>query len=386
MGSDGRRRRRPGAADGRRPGRARRLALGVPDQPAVRRARHRGHASYGRGEPGTGPPRHAGHPGCAAAGGRPGAAEPGHHQGQRLGLEQPPRPRLVPARRPPHRVVRAELAAPPCAGRRPGAHAHRVLPDGECRDRPGGPRLLRLPADQHPVAPVRVGVRRPACGPGAGAGRAGGCGGGRPARTARRAGGVPGPGRPRRAGVGRRLPLVPPDGRPRAGLLGRVAAGPGPVGHRGGRHPAAARQRSPRRGARGSVRDGVGPRLQRPPARRRAGRLDPRPDRGQPHRPGRRGRPPGRLDAVDRRVRPRRARRAADRQGGGPLGRRGRRARLAAAAAARGRVPRARTAPDRVVDRPGRHPARGRALRGCPRRPGRGQRPARPGRGGVAGP
>ena len=183
------------------------------------------------------------------------AAEPRDHQGQRLGLEQPARPRLVRCSPPLLTAVFVrQLAAPPRAARRPGAAAHPVVRTASAGHRPGRPRLLRLPADQHPVAPVRLGVRRAAGGPGAGAGRAGGRGRGRPARAARGARGLPGPGRPGCAGVGRRLPLVPPAGRAssrRSGPSGCPARSCPGIGV--GRHPAAARQRGPRRGARAAA-------------------------------------------------------------------------------------------------------------------------------------
>ena len=176
-----------------------------------------------------------------------------------------------------------QLAAAPLAAARPGAAAHPVVPIAAAATVAGGPRLLRLPADQHPLAAVRLGVRRAAGRPGAGARCAGRRGRGRPARAARRPVRVPVLRRARRAGLGRRLPLVPPAGRARAGLLGGVAAGPGAVSGIGvgatlpllGSAALAAVPGRP-------VRDGVGRGLQRPPARWRAGHLDPRPDRRRP--------------------------------------------------------------------------------------------------------
>ena len=163
-------------------------------------------------------------------------------------------------------------------------------PDAAAAARPSGGRLgrddrrrirvLRVPADQHPVAAVRLGLRRAARRPGARPGCAWSPPSsplalgplGRPARLPRLR-------RARGARLGRRLRLVPPAGRPRACVLGRVAAGPGAQRHRRRGHAAAARQRRAGRGPRRPVRHGIRGRVQRAPARRR-----PR------HRPARRHR------------------------------------------------------------------------------------------------
>ena len=103
----------------------------------------------------------------------------------------------------------------------PALRAPPVVPQRRRGHDPGRAGLLRLPADQHPVAPVRLGVRRAARRSRTGAGRARGRGGGGPARAGRRAGRLPRPGRAGSAGVGRRVPLVPPAGRAGARPSGR---------------------------------------------------------------------------------------------------------------------------------------------------------------------
>ncbi len=76
----------------------------------------------------------------------------------------------------------AQLPPSPVAAARPRAAADPVVQPGRRRHRAGRARLLRLPPDEHPVAAVRVGVRRAAGRPGAGAGSARRGGRGRPAR------------------------------------------------------------------------------------------------------------------------------------------------------------------------------------------------------------
>ena len=241
-----------------------------------------------------GPPGHAGHPGRAAAGRRPGAAQPGHHQGQRLGLEQPPRPRLVRCSRP---------SSPRCScGARCGT-ARRSSTRRSCASRSfrtasAATVLAGLGFYAYLLTNIlwlqyvwgydvlRAGL---ALVPGALVA----------AVVAARLG-------PLAERVGYRV-LVVPGALVWAGaylwyhqmvglepafwaewLPGQVLSGIG-VGATLPLLGSAALAAVPGR----SVRDGVGPGLQRPAARRRAGRLDPRPDRRQPHRPGRRRPPSG---------------------------------------------------------------------------------------------
>ena len=86
---------------------------------------------------------------------------PRHRQGRATGagraLRCCSRSRPPPAAR--RRFVR-QLAAPPLARCSTRAAAHPVVQPRERRDRARRARLLRLPAHQHPVAAVRLGVRR----------------------------------------------------------------------------------------------------------------------------------------------------------------------------------------------------------------------------------
>ena len=81
VGSVGRGRRRRRTADRWRPGAARRLALGLPRQPALRPGRGVGGAPPAGREPGPGPARHARPRRRGPPRRQPGPAEPGHHQG-----------------------------------------------------------------------------------------------------------------------------------------------------------------------------------------------------------------------------------------------------------------------------------------------------------------
>ena len=212
LGRVGRRRRRPRAADRWCAGGARRLALGLPHQPPVRPGRAVGGPQPARREPGAGPtddagPRRARR--CSPA------AWPllnlGIIKGPDWGWTSPAVLGLLRAAAVAAGAVRAQLAAPPLAAARPRAAAHAVVQHRLRRHGGGRLRLLRLPAHQHPVAAVRLGVRRAARRPRAGArarvvaaivaARLGPLADQHGYRRLRRA---------RCPGVGRRLPLVPP--------------------------------------------------------------------------------------------------------------------------------------------------------------------------------
>ena len=302
VGSHCRRRRRPGPTDRRSAGRAGRVALGLLRQHPVRPRGTRRGTAPARRESRAGS-SHDARPGRGRRAGRlPGCAEPRHREGQRLGLEQPGRPRLLRGGDRPDNPVRGQQPPSPVAAARPRAAADPLLQPGQRRHGAGGARFLRLPPDEHPVAAVRVGVRRPAGRPGPGAGSARRGGGGRPARPTSRTARLPPVRGARRPGLGRRLSLVPRAGGARAGVLVRVAARPGPQRHRGRCHPPAAGQRRPGRGAGRPLRDRVRCRVQRASAGRRARHRLPRRDRRHPHHGHCPRRAPGRLAALDRRL------------------------------------------------------------------------------------
>ena len=256
VGRDRGRRGRARSADRRRPGRARRLALGLPGQHPVR---PRGVWSPRRSQlvesRAPGRRRMPDLRRRRAAGGRPGAAQPGHHQGQRLGLGQRRRARLVRRR---GRALAAcsssarggtarRCSTPRCCASR--SFTHRLGRDGRwpgsastptCSPTSSGCSTSGATACCGPAwrwCPVRWSPRSSPPGSGPLADRYG-------YRVVRRA---------RRPGLGRRLPLVPPAGRARAGVLDRVAARPGAQRHRRRRHPSAAGQRGARRRARAAA-------------------------------------------------------------------------------------------------------------------------------------
>ena len=227
LGRVGRGRRRARPADRRRPGRARRLALGLPRQPPLRPGRGVGGAAASSSRAG---PRDAGRcPTCVGAAllvGRAGPLNLGIVKGSDWGWSQRRRPRLASSRQPccPGLfVLSSRGTARRCSTRR--CCGCRRSASGPTATVAGRLRLLRLPADQHPVAAVRLGVRRPArrTRPGARARwspRSSPPGSARsPTGTATGVFVVPGA----LVWAGR-VPLVPPAGRARAGVLGGVAA------------------------------------------------------------------------------------------------------------------------------------------------------------------
>ena len=316
-----------------------------------------------------------------AARGRPGAAQPGRSS----------------------RAATGAGAAPPWSGRSPrplscwscsclSSRRHRspLLDPALLRiplvlDRLGRhgrrrPRLLRLPADQHPVAAVRLGVRRAAGRSGPGARRAGrrrrrraararwptGTATGRSSCPARWSGPAPTSGTTSRSGSS-------------PAFWARVAARPGAQRHRRRRHPPAAGQRRARRRPRRPVRHRLGRGVQRPPARRRARHRDPR---RHPRRPDpghcRRGLP-RRLGAVDRRLPGRRGGRAA--AGPAALGAGRRRTSTDGARRPRSAAPTRRRPPSTARPSTGRRPTcpTCRCSRRCPTRRQAAARGSRPG-------
>ena len=264
------------AADRWRPGAARRLALGLPRQPALRPGRGVGGSPPARREPGPRPARHARPRRRGPPRRQPGPAQPRHHQGWRLGVDQPPGARLLRRCRDRAGAVRGELEATPDTHARPDPAAPALVRPRFCRNGGSGLRVLRVPADQRPVAAVRLGLRRAARRPCSRArGDRGRARRGAP-RSAGRALRLPRVRRPRGDRVGGRLPLVPPAGRAPAGVLGRVDARSDPQRHRGRCDPAPARQRDTRRGPRRAVRHGIRGGLECAPARGRPRHRDPR--------------------------------------------------------------------------------------------------------------
>ena len=154
LGRLGRRRGRTRPAHRWRARRARRLALGLPRQPALRHRRPRrrpGASSSRAGRRGGG--RMPDLVGAALMVALPGRAEPRHHQGRRLGVDEPRGDRLLRGDRPwPWSLFVRQLAAAPHAAARPAAAAAAVVRHRVAGHRRRGLRLLRLPADQHPVA------------------------------------------------------------------------------------------------------------------------------------------------------------------------------------------------------------------------------------------
>ncbi len=230
-------------ADRRCARRDRRLAVGLPRQPAVRPRRDVGRTPAARGEPRARPaspprPRRRG-----ALGGHARHAHPRHRQGRGLGLDEPRGARVLRRVGPAPRRLPAQLATPPRPAAGPGAAAHPVLRRRQHRDARRRDGLLRLPAHEHPVAAVRVGLLRAGRRP---RGRAGRARRGRARRSPRpgcRTTRVPHRDHPRRDRVGPRLRLVRRRGRPHPRLPRRVAAGPAPQRRRGRGHAPRPRQR-----------------------------------------------------------------------------------------------------------------------------------------------
>ena len=271
-------RRGAGTSDGRSAGPAGRLALGVPGESAVRGRGPVGGTQSAGGESGAGSSCLAGPPRRRPARRLPGRAQPRHREEQRLGLGQRRCHRRVRRNGAAAGLVRAQFAGPPCPAAGPGAPADPLLHHRLDRDRSGRYGVLRLPAHQHPVAAIRLGVRRPACRTRSGAGRAG---------RGRRRGTVGTTGRPPwlprvrrsgRPGVGRCLSLVPPAGGAGACVLDRVVPRTGAQRHRGGGDPAAPGQRRAGGGAGRPLRHGFCGRVERPPTGRGAGHCGAGPD------------------------------------------------------------------------------------------------------------
>ena len=289
VGSDRRRGRRPRPADRRRAGRARRLAVGLPGQPPVRR-RSPSWPRAVRLVESRAPGRRvaARHPRRPAARRGPRAAEPGHRSRATTGAGRA-RASLgsFVRRRPARRAVRAQLAAAPragrstprcCGSRRSGS---RAWP----RSWPGsgfyaylltnilwlqyvwGYDVLRAGLALVPGALVAAVV---AARLGPLAERTG---------TARFV--VPGA----LVWAGAYL-WYHQHGRGRAGVLGRVAAGAGAQRASASVRPCRCSAAPPWRPSRAVGTPRPRPRVQRPPARRRPGHRDPRRDR-RGARPGR---------------------------------------------------------------------------------------------------
>ena len=147
------------AADRRRARRGGWLALGVPRQPAVRprRAVGRHAACSWRAGPLVGAGCPTSRVRCCRRGDA-GPADARHRQGQRLGLDQLAGPRLLRRGRRAVRLDSSQLAAPPLTAARPRPAADPVVRRGQPRDDPRRHGFLRLPADEHPLAAVRLGL------------------------------------------------------------------------------------------------------------------------------------------------------------------------------------------------------------------------------------
>ncbi len=245
---------------------------------------------------------------------RPRAGHAGAGPGQRLGLGErggPGRNRCGRAR---VRRLRLELAPPPVATARSRAAAGPPVRRGQRRDGLRGDGLLRLPADEHPLADLRLAVQRASGRSRAGARGAGRCGRRRRAGAGRGTYRVPPLHRSWRAHLGVRLCLVRDARGHDARLPRRVAARPGAQRRRRGHDPAAARQRGPRGRAgwplRHRIRAGDQLASGRWRARHRRAGHDPRRGRGRD-----RGRTAGRLVDVRRLLRGDRRDRPAARSG-----------------------------------------------------------------------
>ena len=283
VGSQRRRRRGPRASAGRSAGAAGRLALGLPGQPALRDRGPLGGTQPAGREPGTGSSYGTGPAGSGSARRLPECPQPRHHQGHRLGLDECLGDRGVPRDGAAAGPLRAQLTRPPITTPGPGADADPVLPHRRSCDRARRSGVLRLSADQHPVAAVRLGVRRAAGRSRTGARRAGGRSRRSTTGTAGRSSRLPRLRGARRPGVGGRLPLVPRAGGPASCVLVGVAPGAGAQRYRGRRDTAAAGERRARRCSRRSLCHRIGRRVERAPAGRGAGHRGAGRDPGRPH-------------------------------------------------------------------------------------------------------
>ena len=211
-------------------------------------------------EPGAGAPLAAGPRRRGDVRPRVGSPHARHRPGQRVGVDELGRPRLLPRRGHPAGRLRRQVARPPFAASRPAAAPDPAVRRRQPRHGPRGHGLLRLPAHQHPVAHLRVGLldpRRRTC--------SGPCGARRHRRGCRaRPGGAP-PGvrrlhRAGRADLGGGVRLVRHASGRHAGLPGRVAPGSAAERSRRGSNPPAAWEcrpgRGPRRSLRHRLRDG----------------------------------------------------------------------------------------------------------------------------------